>query len=164
MINDEIWLFVDGSVNTTSKAGCGACLIVDKTSQNSELIKNQIKTKIFYNTSSTKLELQTLLWALNFIKLSPKKIVVYTDCQNIIKLPDRRIKLEQNDFKTKANKKLINYKLYQKFYEWQDKLKFDLFKVDGHLPRQDKKKIDTIFALVDKQSRKEMRAISKIEK
>jgi len=55
----------------------------------------------FEQTSSTKLELQTLLWALGeTITLAngdDMTLTVYTDSQNIIGLPRRRARLEQNN-------------------------------------------------------------------
>ncbi len=66
----------------------------DKLSSNLKI--DTIKTKKFENTSSTKLELETLLWALSEINLDNCKIIIYTDCQNIIGLKERRAGLVKN--------------------------------------------------------------------
>jgi len=39
-------------------------------------------------TCSAKLELQILLWALSNIQVSGRKVIISTDSQNIIGLPD----------------------------------------------------------------------------
>ena len=54
----EIKLFCDGSVNPKTKIGFGAYFIYDE-----NLEKQNIKIKKFVDTSSTKLELEVLLWA-----------------------------------------------------------------------------------------------------
>lgn len=66
-MTDKLLLFVDGSVNNQLKIGCGAYLLIDENDVLEISIANLIKIKTFESTSSTKLELQTLLWALNEI-------------------------------------------------------------------------------------------------
>lgn len=148
-------LFTDGSVNTKSKMGCGAYLVVDDNNDNIELLK--VKITFFKNTSSTKLELQTLLWALNNLLNIDNKIFIYTDSQNIIGLGNRRKKLEENNFYSGKGKRLNNYELYQQFYKLSDQLNFELIKVEGHLISSKKSNIDKLFSIVDKASRKALR-------
>ncbi|MGE0050982.1 MAG: RNase H family protein [Arcobacter sp.] len=80
----NIKLFTDSSVNPQEKIGFGSFLIIEDEKMTFENLKKTIKTKKFENTSSTKLELQTLLWALAEIKNKNSLIEIYTDCQNII--------------------------------------------------------------------------------
>ena len=150
-------LFTDGSVNTKSKIGFGAYLVVDDIDDSIDTLKKSVRTKKFENTSSTKLELQTMIWALNEIKDSCKKLIVYTDSQNIIGLKDRREKLEQNNYYSKNNKRLSNYELYQQFYSLTDILDCEFIKVKGHKSSKQKDSIDRIFTLVDKASRNAVR-------
>jgi len=92
----NIKLFTDSSVNPQKKIGFGSFLVVQNENILFENLKESIKTKEFENTSSTKLELETLLWALEEIKNNEDCIIeVYTDCQNIIGLKNRREKLEK---------------------------------------------------------------------
>jgi ribonuclease HI len=152
---ETVMLFTDGSVNTQTKVGFGAYFsIIEKEFEIDSLIVN---VKRFDNTSSTKLELQTLLWALNEIKVLNRKIDVYTDSQNIVRLIDRQDKLEKNNYRSKKNKLLNNYKLYQEFYKLTDKLNCEFHKVRGHLKSNQKDNIDKLFTLVDKASRKALR-------
>ena len=90
----KIKLFTDSSVNPQLKIGFAAFLKVTDEKVSLEEIKKDIKIKRFENTSSTKLELQTFLWAIEEINLNTSFLIeVYTDCQNIIGLPNRKEKL-----------------------------------------------------------------------
>ena len=63
----KIKLFTDSSVNPQEKIGFGSFLILEENEISFEDMKKDIKIKRFENTSSTKLELQTFLWALDEI-------------------------------------------------------------------------------------------------
>ena len=153
----KIKLFTDSSLNPQEKIGFGAYLLLDDENESFEDFKNNIKIKKFENTSSTKLELQTLLWALE--KIADKNIVVevYTDCQNIIGLENRRDKLEKNHFCSSSGKLINNHELYKDFYEKLDELNLTFIKVKGHKKNSLKDEIDNIFNLVDRASRNALR-------
>jgi len=89
-------LFTDGSVNAQTHIGYGAYVICE----NKDAVSPLVKVKEFEDTSSTKLELQTLLWALEEVRALGRSIIVYTDSQNIIGLPKRRERFEKNGFLT----------------------------------------------------------------
>lgn len=152
----KIKLFTDSSVNPQEKIGFGAYLkTIDESVPLLEM-KKGIKTKKFEDTSSTKLELQTLIWALDEIEKA-SLIEVYTDCQNIIGLENRRKKLESNDYKSSKGKLMNNHDLYKLFFEKIDKLNLVFIKVKGHKKSSLKDEIDNIFNLVDKASRNALR-------
>ena len=153
----ELHLFTDGSVDSASKVGYGAYLLVAETELALDELSRRIKVQRFEQTSSTRLELQTLLWALGEIRTTECKLTIYSDSQNIISLPARRNRLEQEDFRSKQNRQLNNSQLYQDFYRLTDRLMCDFFKVRGHRPAQQKTTIEQIFALVDRASRKALR-------
>ncbi|MDD2291531.1 MAG: ribonuclease H [Aliarcobacter sp.] len=153
----KIKLFTDSSVNPQEKIGFGAFLFLDEKNISLEEMKKNIKIKRFENTSSTKLELQTLLWSLKEIKNKDVIIEVYTDCQNIIGLQNRREKLEKNNFHSSSGKLMNNHELYKDFFEKIDKLNLIFIKVKGHKKNSLKDEIDTIFNLVDKASRSALR-------
>jgi ribonuclease HI len=111
----------------------------------------------FEHTSSTKLELQTLLWALSDIQALGRKVIVVTDSQNIMGLQGRRNRFEKNDYRSKKNKRLNNYELYQEFYRMIDQLDCKLVKVRGHQVSNQKDDIDRLFTLVDRASRNALR-------
>ncbi len=154
---NEINLFCDGSVNPQRKIGFAAYFILRDEEQNFESIKKSIKIKKFEDTSSTKLELEVLLWALEDELIMNEKIVVYTDCQNILGLEKRREKLEANNYKTSTGKIVKNHVLYKKFYKIIDNLDCTFEKVKGHKKTSQKNDIDKLFNLVDKASRKALR-------
>jgi ribonuclease HI len=154
---DELMLFVDGSVNPQSNIGYGAYLAVSERGLAPEALRTRVKVRRFEHTSSTKLELQTLLWALGDIQATGLRVIVYTDSQNILGLQERRGRLEQNDYRSKNNKRLKHYKLYQAFYSMIDQLDCELVKVRGHQVADQKDDIDRLFTLVDKASRKALR-------
>jgi ribonuclease HI len=150
---DELMLFTDGSVNAQSNIGYGAYLAVPGGGLSVDSLRARVKVKRFEHTSSTKLELQTLLWALSDIQALGRRVMVYTDSQNIMGLPGRRDRLEQNDYRSKKNKRLSNYKLYQEFYTMIDQFDCEFVKVRGHRASNQKDDIDRLFTLVDKASR-----------
>ena len=150
-------LFIDGSVNPQSNFGYGAYLAVSERSPGLDSLKTRVKVRRFEPTSSTKLELQTLLWALGEIQAMGRKVTVYTDSQNILGLPARRDGLEKNDFRTKKNKRLKHDELYQAFYRVMDQLDCELIKVRGHQVADQKDDMDRLFTLVDRASRKALR-------
>ncbi len=153
----KLILFIDGSADTREKIGYGAYLIIQEQELLAKPLNVKVKVKRFENTSSTKLELQTLLWALDDIQATDRRIIVYTDSQNIISLPDRRSRLEQNDYLSRNNKHLKNHELYRGFYRKTDQLECEFRKVRGHLPASKKDHIARLFTLVDRISRKMLR-------
>jgi ribonuclease HI len=155
---DERMLFTDGSVNTRSKIGYGAYLYISESEIPLDMLTSQVKVKRFEHTSSTKLELQTLLWALRDIQPERRKLIVYTDSQNIMGLQRRRDQLELNDYYSKNNKRLNNYELYQEFFRMTDHLECSFVGVRGHKRSYQKDEIDRLFTLVDRASRSALRA------
>jgi ribonuclease HI len=154
---DELMLFTDGSVNTRSHVGYGAYLTVSNLGISLDSLNKRVKVRRFEHSSSTKLELQTLIWALGDIQAVGRKVIIYTDSQNIVSLPGRRDRLEQNDYRSKNNKRLNHYELYQEFYRITDPLDGELVKVRGHQVLNQKNDIDRLFAVVDRASRKALR-------
>ncbi len=157
---NKLILFTDGSVNTLSKIGYGACLVLQEHELLLESLKESVKVKRFENTSSTRLELETLIWALTEIPSTIKQVLVYTDSQNIVGLLGRRVRLEQNDYRSKNNRLLNNHDLYREFYNLMDKLDCEIIKVKGHMPTRKKDNISKCFTLVDRASRKALRSYS----
>jgi len=153
----KILLFTDGSVHVQSKVGYGAYLSLFEDELPDSNLKQRVRTKRFENTSSTKLELQTLLWALSCVQSAGQKIIVYTDSQNISQLLDRRKRLEQNNFCSKSGKPLENGDLYKEFYLIIDSIDCEILKIQGHQQSRKKNNIEEIFTLVDRASRKALR-------
>ena len=85
------------------------------------------------------------------------KIIIYTDCQNIIGLQTRRERFEKNSYMSKAHKRIKNHELYKEFYKITDLVDCEFAKVKGHKKEALKDEIDKIFTLVDKASRNALR-------
>jgi len=154
---NELMLFTDGSVNTHSRIGYGAYLAVSERRFLSDSSRRQVKVRRFEHISSTKLELQTLLWALGDIQAVSSRVIVYTDSQNIMSLPGRGEGFEHNDYRSKKNRCLNNYKFYKEFYRLTDRLDCKFVKLRGHKVAKQKDDIDSLFTLVDRASRKALR-------
>ena len=154
---NEFLLFTDGSVDAHSGTGYGAFLIVSSPFPTMDQIKRQIRIKKFEQTSSSQLELQTLLWALGEIYPDEKKIIVYTDSQLINGLKERREKLEEKAFQTGKNKIHKNAPLYREFFRIIDRMEIELVKIKGHKKKVNRSEIDALFSLVDQAARKALK-------
>jgi ribonuclease HI len=143
-------LFTDGSVHPPSRIGYGAYLAMTDTN-----IDPEVQVKRFENTSSSQLEIETLIWALH--ALQPKAVTVYTDSQNIIGLPERRCRLEGQNYLTQKNKPIKHADLYREFFHLIDQIDCTFVKVKGHRVSEDKTDIDLLFTRVDRAARQSLR-------
>ena len=157
--NMKLMLFTDGSVDIRLRIGYGSYLAISEGLESQESLVEQIKVKRFEDTSSTQLELETLLWALSEMG-STSEIISYSDSQNIAGLNSRRKKLEENDYYAKNGKQLKNHELYRQFYKSTDHLNIKFIQVRGHLRSNRKNQIDKVFSLVDRASRNALRTHS----
>ena len=163
LTTEKLFLFTDGSVNTKSDIGFGAYLLVSENEMFLDDLMSKVKSKRFENTSSTKLEIQSVIWALSEVGKFEGKIILYTDSQNIIGLPGRRERLEKNDFYSKQNRRITNWELYQDFYRLTDELNIEIKKVRGHKKASTKDNIDRLFTIVDRASRNAVRGERNLE-
>ncbi len=155
---NEIKLFIDGSCNPQKKIGYGAYILLDDENINIEDLKQKVVLQKFENTSSTKLEIETFIWAIKNIDTKDTSIKVYTDCQNIINLPNRKEKLQSLNYHSSSGKLLNNSELYKEFFDLLDKYTCEFVKVKGHKKNSLKDEIDTIFNIVDKAARNILRS------
>lgn len=153
---EEKALFIDGSVDPKSNVGVGAYLLTDK-AFTEDCGLPDIRVKRFEGTSSTKLELQTLLWAFEEIDAKCCGLKVYTDSQNIVGLPDRRAKLQECGFQNRNGQPIRNRELYQRFYDILASRNCCFEKVEGHQAQSKKSRIEEIFTQVDRAARAELR-------
>lgn len=152
-----LFLFTDASVDPQSKIGYGAYMLMPEFALDAPISKHKINTKKFKNATSSKLELETLLWALNKMPTRKCKIVIYTDCQNIITLKAMEERIVKNNYMTRKNTLIKNHELYKRFYKITDRYDCDFIKVKGHKKTEDKDLVDIFFSLVDKASRDALR-------
>jgi ribonuclease HI len=115
---------------------------------------------MFVDTSSTRLEVQTVLWALEDLEekladLAPGALRIYTDSQCVAGLAGRRSGLEQAGFVAKRSGLLLtNAAVYRAFYAASDKLGFQMIKVPGHSRACSHDSVQRIFSYVDREVRK----------
>ena len=163
----RIFLFTDVSIDPKLKIGFGSRLIFRESDLNENshnFIENKVKVQKFESTSSTKLEVETLLWALEELdkKITIKdlysNLTIYTDSQCIVGLLNRRNRLEYSGFKSSRTKKEFSHAiLYRRFYGFSDRLKFEVVKLKGHSKSAAKDILHKIFSKVDKAARKALR-------
>jgi len=154
---NTLHVFTDGSVNPQLNIGYGAFLAVTESEITVGNAEKYLKIKRFEDTSSTKLELECLIWALTEIGKFEGKIVVYTDSQNITGLMNRHERLEKNDFQSKKGRTMNHAELYRQFFRMIDLLNCEFRKVEGHKKTNQKDNIDRLFTLVDRASRNAVR-------
>lgn len=145
-------LFTDGSVHPSSRIGYGAYMALPKTARIND---HQVQLKRFKNTSSSQLELETLIWALHTLR--PKMVIIYTDSQNIIGLPKRRDRFEKQNYLTTQNKPMRHADLYREFFHLTDQIDCTFVKVKGHQASDQKTEFDRFFSRVDRAARQALR-------
>lgn len=159
-------LFTDVSVNPVLKLGVGACLVLPASFldvpfpgiEKSE-ITGRITLRRFEATTSTKLEIETVLWALGgHWKRSKGRLNLYTDSQCISGLLKRKPGLLAGDFISRTtNLQLRNAPLYRRFYALHDEFAFKVIKVDGHSKTQARDTAHRIFSIVDWEARRALK-------
>ena len=167
-------LFTDVSLNPVLKLGFGAYLVIPSSFLKmppERIIRpefiEKIKLRRFDDTSSAKLEVQTILWALeDFQKEATGSgfgtLDVYSDSQCVTGLQRRRAHLEMNGFYSGGTNRLLkNACLYRKFFEFHDALGFEVIKVVGHSRSCSHDSIHRIFSFVDKEARKALKLCMK---
>jgi ribonuclease HI len=164
-------LFTDVSMNPQRKCGVGAYLLVSASNLENaphDIARAEVSSRLrfmrFADTSSTKLEVQTVLWALENFRAAGKgsdsgRLRVFTDSQCVAGLPGRRAGLEANHFLSKrSGLSLANAPLYRAFYATYDELGFKVIKVAGHTHTRSSSRdaVQRIFSYVDKEVRREL--------
>ena len=160
-------LFTDVSVSPQRKLGIGGYLLVPLPFLEREPydieqgeVAAMIKLKRFDDTSSTKLEVQTVLWALEHSRQeltssAAGSLQIYTDSQCVAGLLRRRAVLEISDFIAKrSGRPLANAALYREFYAAYGQAEFQVIKVSGHSSAGSHDVVHRIFSYVDREVRK----------
>ncbi len=160
-------LFIDGSADPQSKIGYGCFLLIDDVSlegKNEDFVRKHLRLKKFYPTTSTKLEMQALIWALREAKTIMKDhienlgVTIYSDSQNIFQLQNRKSRLQSRRFKSKSGNKDLNLaEIYQDIFEILANFKCKFKKLKGHSKKREKSGVERVFAQVDRAARKALR-------
>jgi ribonuclease HI len=165
---NDIALFADVSVNPGLKLGVGAYIFIPASLRiGISEVAARIKVRRFENTSSARLEIQTVLWALEEYRLrysgqsrisGHRKLYLYSDSQCVSGLLKRRPGLLARDFLSrKTSRPLKNASLYRAYYDLHDELDFEVIKVEGHSPCRSRDSAAGIFSCIDREARKSLK-------
>lgn len=162
----DIVLFTDVSVNPELRLGVGAYLAVPASLLEASgvidgaEVSDKITVRRFEDTSSTKLELQTVLWAIEEQRKALKgELRIYSDSECVSGLLKRRPGLIAGDFLSRRTKRpLKNAPLYRSFYAFHDELDFEVVKVEGHTRVSARDTVQRIFSFVDRKAGKMLKA------
>ncbi len=166
-------LFTDVSLDPQRKSGVGGYLILpasvlEMPPQDIEGSQwtDKVVLRRFEETSSTQMEVRTILWALEEYRgeigiTGEGTLQIYSDSQCVTGLLSRRSRLEENSFLSgKTGRPLKNAAFYRAFYRLYDELHFEVIKVRGHSPSHSHDTFRRIFSVVDKTVRRVMKCHS----
>jgi ribonuclease HI len=179
MNKNKIHIYSDASFSKQNQIGvAGFLLFEDDDSHQIAAPSVPIQTKIFKEKNNIRAELSGVIFAIEALPdklhdrlqqtdtamaVEGRRINLYTDCQSIVRLLDRRKRLESSNFiAMRSRKPLSNADLYKRFYTVYDKLPLNLIWVKGHTLKRDRDLIQKNFSRVDKVVRKILRSSSKI--
>jgi ribonuclease HI len=169
-----ISIFTDAATSPQAAIAVGAFLYFDEeyiktyAEYNIEMLTAALSQKIIYkkyqSKKSTWSEIKTVLDALDFLQKQIAlncQIEIYTDCQSLCDLLERRKdKLIKNHFMTRQGKLLQHAELYKELFKKTQELKIHVFKIKGHQSIVHRQTLqEKIFAILDKLSRKKLRSI-----
>ena len=164
----NLTIFIDSSYNPGRRLGVGGFLCIPNCPDEALAHKNvfeelyspdAVKTRIVEHTTNTRLELQTLLWALESLKLDNEtktsgkigSITIYTDCRTAVDLLRRRKRLESVQYLSKRKgTTLVNADIYKSIFTLYDELSPNLVWIKGHTSEKDRVGIQRIFSEVDR--------------
>lgn len=124
-------------------------------------INPPVKTATFKNTNPARIEQETIIWALNLAKgtYSDVAITLYTDSKTVEDLPKRRNRLESKGFMSKSKGTVLkNADLYIKLFALFDDLQPTIVWTKGHKSTKLQTHLENLFSLVDKETRRVLRA------
>lgn len=158
-------LFTDGSVDPARRIGVGVALSVPEVWLAREVksfaagdIASRCVVRRFENTSSTRLELDTVLWALSELAGTAAEVTLFTDSQCVVGLSDRRPRLEAGDYVSgRTGSELGNADRYRRFFRLCDARPFRIRKVTGHSDYRYQDATERIFHFVDREARRQLK-------
>ena len=163
-------LFTDISVDPRKGIGVAGCLLLPMAFLDTppqDIDRGELSAKLccrrFTDTSSTKLELQAVLWGVELYRtLVPDQercgLRLYTDSQCVSGLPSRRERLEVSAYHAaRSGRLLANADLYAELFAVKDELGFEIVKVAGHSRASSHDSVQRIFSIVDRGARRTLK-------
>jgi ribonuclease HI len=169
---DSHIIFSDAATSPQQEIAIGAFIVITPndienyaklTAENLQnIIANTIVYRSYKTKKSTWAEMTTIITALHDLEPQEnpiKKVTIYTDCQSLCDLLGRRkLKLQENDFRTRSGKTHPNADLYKTLFAITEKFHLTAIKIKGH----DTQRLtieEQIFSILDRLSRKKLREI-----
>lgn len=128
LIINSIEIYTDGSCHTEQKTGAWAAIILF---QERHTVLKGIET----NTTHNRMEMQAVINALEYLKANMpnfSSIKIFSDSQYVVGIPDRKVKLIQQNFLTKKGNSIQNSDLIRKLIEYLEAFPVELIKVKAH--------------------------------
>ena len=163
-------LFTDVSLDPRSRIGVAGCLLLPMAFLDTppqDIDRGELSVKLFCrrftDTSSTRLELQAVLWGVELYRtLVPDHercgLRLYTDSQCVSGLPARRERLKGSDYRAaRSGRRLVNADLYEELFAANDELGFEIVKVAGHSRASSHDSVQRIFSIVDRGARQSLK-------
>lgn len=155
-------VYIDASYSQTAKLGVAGYLIFadQKDHQNGDLSKALIKTQVISEKNNIRVELRSLLMALDHFSMAEIDLTIYSDCKSMVELSNRRQRLEKSHYQSSRTHKLLaNADLYQQLFIQFDRLKPKLIWVKGHTALARRSLIHQNFSTLDKLIRKKLKGM-----
>ncbi|MDB9786722.1 hypothetical protein OAB57_01340 [Bacteriovoracaceae bacterium] len=152
-------IFCDASFSSTRKISVLGYLCLKEEDDLLDATEEMVCVKEVSAVTNIRSELECIIWALESIQKTVKddlvEIQLYTDCESLAGLINRRDRLFDTEFISKRQKKeLSNADLYRVFFDLVDDLNPEISWVKGHMPNSKRNFIQSNFALVDRTVRK----------
>lgn len=147
----NVYIYTDASFSKNHSLGVIGYMIFGENEPQVPLTILEIK-----ESNNIRAEIRGAILALG---AAPKSshVTLYTDCQTVTGLLDRREKLEKTNFISGAKgTPLANADLYKEFYKIYDQIRPNIIWVKGHTSNKDSI-IKKNFSLVDKAVRRALR-------
>ena len=130
----KIEIYTDGSYdNDTNKGAWAAIIFIDD--------KKNILSGKASNSTHNRMEITAVIEAISFVKIHCKNtccnIIIFSDSQYVVGLPERQTKIQSQDFVTKKGKTLNNTDLIKTFFEALAFQPTSLVKVKAHQKKTD---------------------------
>lgn len=163
-------VYSDASFNGQLQLAVSGVLILDDAEINSPSsdCERLVHIQQFKEINNIRAELRGILFAfeeinrrLGEIRIPASKYIkinLYTDCQTVSNLLERRARLESLNFKNKKNVTLANADLYKVFYQYNDQFNSNIIWLKGHVSVARRAQNNHYFGLVDKMVRCRLRA------
>jgi ribonuclease HI len=169
MKENELHIFSDASFSKQHQVAVAGVLFLDTASHEEEAGSPPVQTRIFKEKNNIRAELRGIIFAIERLiedgdqtdgseGAKEHLVRLYTDCQPIVRLLERRQRLESSNYIVRrTGKPLGNADLYRQFFMVYDKVQLNLCWIRGHSPKGGQDTVAKNFSRVDKETRKVLR-------